>query len=354
MAKKEFRTLSFRSGIRGGGDNPIQDDLATLKRPKLKFNFTISFKLRNPLANKFKKTNFNTKNDGAIMADELTFVLKQASRPNPTVVYEDVNFYNYRTKVATKVDYGTMQIMLYDDVENFGHNLYEQYLKSLSPIASQQKANDLFSHGLGPRNKAFNTQNGNNNEISGGSGSIGPLPAATIAEGGESGLIEHISIRHWYFSRFESRTSAEGNPILLNPNLQFIEYKFLNPKVINMTLDELDMTQSDASTVMMNFVYDSVYINSPSSADNKVKNIKDEEGNTFTVSDVVGKARDIGRLIDRVRRVETLRDISLSQGISLLEQSGVTVFPPITGTLPDIEILKPKIDGLPPLFGTLI
>lgn len=339
MAKKEFRTLSFRSGIRGGGDNPIQDNLATLKRPKLKFNFTISFKLRDPMALRLKKTNSNAKADGAIMADQLTFVLKQASRPNPTVVYEDVNFYNYRTKVATKVDYGTMQIMLYDDVENFGHNLYEHYLKSLSPIASQQDANALFSGKEGPQNRAFNSQDVTKIEISGGSGSVGPLPDADIAKGGESGLIEHISIRHWYLSQFESRTTEEGNPILLNPSLQFIEYKFLNPKVINMTLDELDMTQSDVSTVMMNFIYDSVYINSPTTADNKLQSITENPTNTFTLSDALGKVKEAKLLADRVRRIS---DITALQALSLLEQK--SIIPPITGTFPNIKLPKPVID----------
>jgi hypothetical protein len=39
-----------------------------------------------------------------------------------------------------------------------------------------------------------------------------------------------------------------------------VKYVYLNPKVININLDDLDMTQSDSTTVELVFVYDSVNI----------------------------------------------------------------------------------------------
>lgn len=364
MAKGSFRSLSFKQGI--GPESEQLDRFSTVNRPKLKFNFTVTFKFRRPV-------NFPRLNPEATdMADEMTFALKQASRPNPTINYQDVNFYNYRTKVATKVEYGVVQLTLYDDVENFAHDMYEEYLKHVSPIANVKKeeANTLFSSKKGPQNKTFNSEgiidgDGSDDKIDAGTGSIGPLPEV---DGGESGLIENIIIRHWYFAQTGHRGNEEIDPDATAPydveNIQFIEYQFLNPKIINMTLDELDMTQSDVNTLLLNFNYDSVYINSPrsfKSTDNvratarlggsdfdtfTASGMKEQktDGDTFTLQDIRARITDTQRLIRRIRRLDTLPDISI------LETAGVFT-PPISGNLPNIQLPKPDVE-LPPVLDT--
>lgn len=334
-----FTNMSFRPGTQNN-ENGVVDKLANEGRPKLKFNFTVSFKFRKPIVVT------NLKGEDETM-DEMTFALKQASRPNPMIMYQDINFYNYRTKVATRVDYTSMQLMFYDDVENYAHNIYELYLKGISPIANipKERASLLNSDGNnGLKNKDFNTDGiitDIRQRIDGGTGSIGPLPPTP---GGEMGLIENICIRHFFFSRTERRdtplTGVEaGNKIA--ENIQYVEYQFLNPKIVNMTLDELDMTQSDSNTMLLNFIYDGVYIDSPLGT----KILQDErqsDENTFSIDDIRGKIIDVERLIKRIRRIDTLPDISVFDTADIF-------VPPITGTLPNIELPKPKVD-LPPLF----
>lgn len=352
MAKGVFKNLSYRAGT-ANTEQGIQDKFSTITRPKLKFNFTVTFKFRSPLF-----AGASGKNAKGTMFDEVTFAMKQASRPNPTVVYQDINYYNYRTKVATKVDYGTLQLTLYDDVENNAHDLFEIYLKAISPIANKNanSAGALNDESHPSRNKDFNL--GGQTPLDGGTGSLGPLP---IENNGEYGLLENITIRHWFFSQTEKRAdegpptseaesagvaSRTGSPNTLNPeNIQFVEYQFLNPKLINMTFDELDMTQSDVNTVMANFNYDSVYINSPRSSDREAApGLEFSDATTFTVDDARARIIDIQRLIRRVRRLDTLPDISI------LETAGLIV-PPITGNLPNIQLPKPIVDNLPPILN---
>lgn len=332
MAKREFRLLSRRPDISGGdGDAPVVDAFTTIKRPKLKFNFTVSLKFRPPIGNRLQTS--MTTND---LTDIVTFAIKQASRPIPTVNYVDVNFYNYRTKVATKMDYGTMQVTFYDDVGNIAHNIYESYLKGISPIANipPESADRLYSSKRGPNNKGFNHPDGNTYLSH---GSIGPLPPG-IKSGGESGLIQTITIRHWFYSQVERRGGEGENA----ENHQYVDYHFLNPKVINMTLDELDMAQSDLNTLMMNFVYDSVYIDSP--AERAVPVILEPEKSTFTLNDIRAKVADAERLVRRVRRLDTIPDIPVIDTIG-------TFVGPIAGNLNKLDpLLKPDIDFLPDIL----
>jgi len=353
MAKGSFKNLSYRAGI-ANTEQGVIDKFSTIARPKLKFNFTVTFKFRNPTF----IGGVGGKGDDGTMFDEVTFALKQASRPNPTIMYQDVNFYNYRTKVATKVDYGTMQLTFYDDVQNNAHNLFEVYLKMISPIANANagRASMLANESMPSRNKDFNIDPGT--VLEGGTGSLGPLPNQN---GGQYGLLENITIRHWFFSQTEKRiegppevdafqvgkTSIEnstGNT--LDPeNISYVEYQFLNPKIINMTFDELDMATSDASTIMSTFNYDSVYINSPMSTRPEAETQPVfPDDNKFTLNDVRAKIVDIQRLIRRVKRLDTLPDISV------LETAGLIV-PPITGNLPNIQLPKPVVDNLPPILN---
>jgi len=150
-------------------------------------------------------------------------------------------------------------------------------------------------------------------------------------------------------------------------NLDDVDYHFLNPKVINMTLDELDMTQSDVNTMMMNFVYDSVFINSPrsltpipneiieqaslvSNGTQRINYIAEKreaavEKKQLTVNDIIGKIRDIERTVNRIGRIDTIPDVGtlLSTFVGPLK---------VPNRVSSIKLPKPDVD-LPNILDTL-
>lgn len=191
------------------------DEFAGHDGPKLKFNFTVSFDFREELVD----LDTWAGNDDPF---KIGFGVKQITRPNPNVSYEDVNYYNFITKVATKVDFGVITITLYDDKRNRAHNIFSNYFSALSPITNFNNAD--FAYRSGQR----------------GAANIGALNNQS-----RDGLIRKIRVNHFYYTYGGDRV---------------LSYDFLNPKIQNVALDELDMTQSDVNTLTFSFIYDSFNI----------------------------------------------------------------------------------------------
>lgn len=181
----------------------IPDDFANSETPKFKFNYLVQFKFRSS----------KPAEEGTLDVATNTFAVRQMGRPTPVIQYQDVNYYGYRTKVATKIDFSTFNISFYDDAPGRAHNIFETYMESVSSLVRISNAN--------------NVENGQ---------TIIELP-----ENDFLGPIEHIDLKHFHMKK---------NTI----------YRFHNPKITNFMLDELDMTQSEVAAVTMSFVYDAFHI----------------------------------------------------------------------------------------------
>jgi hypothetical protein len=246
-----YTVVDPNTGEVGSKLKTVADDFAGADAPKYKFNYTVSLTYRNTLQDAITNVGGNvSSSSGSDLMEAVEFALKTASRPNPTVNYQDINFYNYRTKVGTKVDYGTMTIVFYDDNKNRAHNIYEAYLKSLSPIAN------VVDQYIGFAGQAIAPQTG-----LGDMSSIGAL-----ANGDEAGLISSIVLTHHLpidYSQY--RNSANNNTESAFTQVSqlkapIVQYQYMNPKIVNMTLDDLDMSANDVTTVTLTFSYDSVAI----------------------------------------------------------------------------------------------
>lgn len=183
----------------------IPDDFAGRDSPKLKFNFGIQFTYRDNAA--------YPQHPGSSSGITNKFAIKQIGRITPIVIYQDVNYYGFRTKVATKVDFSVLNATLYDDSGGNSLSILKKYMETISPIVSEENADMLP-----------NTQ------------TIGPLE-----NGKELGPIKHIDLYHYH---------RQG----------MTQYKFNNPKITNILADELDMTTSDVSSLTISFNYDSYFI----------------------------------------------------------------------------------------------
>lgn len=206
-------TLSNWKMLQDGFGGALMPDqpAATIGRPKMKFNFTAKFEFR---------AGFSP--FGAEQMEDLDVQLKEATRPNITISYTDINQYNFRTKVATKVDYGFVSLSYYDDPTNKAHIVLSRYLKQISPIANQSNLS-------GPP------------DFFGAYSSIG-----TISEEIKMSPIERIKVSHYY-------VAAGGVK-------KRVVYDYLNPKIEKIDYGSLSMSENDTTLITMNLVYDSVLI----------------------------------------------------------------------------------------------
>lgn len=196
---KDFAILSNDTGV----GKKIKDGFANNETPKYKFNFFVKFNFRtSPPAH-----------EGGLSIEDNEFAIKQMGRPSPIIQYADINYYGFRTKVATRTDFGVFNMTFYDDGPGRAHDVFETYMSTISPIVNESSADGITD-----------------------SQTIGFLPDFT-----ELGPLKNITLIHKHLGK---KT----------------EYVFQNPKITNFLLDELDMTQSEVTSVNMAFVYDSFHI----------------------------------------------------------------------------------------------
>lgn len=198
------------SGVLAGGG------FTSFAHPKLKFNFTLDIELRVKMSSG-QDGIMETLGSQKIEANGLP--LKTATRPAPSITYADVNYYNYRTKVATRTEFGTMTLVMYDDSDGRAHSLYQSYLNMMVP-ATTVSENIFTNH---PETIPFG-------ELS----SIGPMQ-------NEAGIIKKMNLCHHYAHKGATRRTV---------------YTFVNPKIQNFELDDLSMAESDVNTISLTFVYD--------------------------------------------------------------------------------------------------
>lgn len=218
----------------------VASEFAGADAPKSRFLFTVSFEVDAGLGI----------NAGHIDLDKNRYDCKSASRPSNTIEYQDVNAYNYRFKVATKVEHGTATVIFYDDNKNTALNIIRNYMMTVSPVSRR---------GAGPG--YYNRQE----DIQAWS-SLGPMPDP-------DGVMKTLRVSHHYNSTYTDTESSH----------QIVHYDYINPKLQNFILEDLDMAVSDSSMITMTFVYDSVNIW-----------YTDESTDTYTAYGTVGRAELIG------------------------------------------------------------
>ena len=192
----------------------IPDNMASTEIPKLKFNFTVQFF---PRVNIFPEL-------GNLNPEFMVFQLKSVTRPSPQVNLQEVNFYNYRSKIATRIDYGTVTISFYDDPLNRAHDLFKRYFETISPVfnRTREETDSLDRRGFD------------------GAASVGNLP-----DNARNGIFRALAVGQQYQVAGQFRETI---------------YNYLNPKIQQIELQELDMSMSEASMVTLTFSYDGVNI----------------------------------------------------------------------------------------------
>lgn len=155
---------------------------------------------------------------------------KKFDRPEISIEYEEVNYYNFRTNVPKRTNYGPVSVELHDDVQNESMNFIVSYLRRISPLFNQQYTTSLEQNGMNPENSAASyglyTQYDNTN------------------------LIQTINVYHLY-----------------NHSNTMDKHTFNNPKIDKISMTELNMAESDGSSITLSFIYDNYFLNTGIKAD---------------------------------------------------------------------------------------
>ncbi len=208
----------------------VPDRMSTTESPKYNFAYTVQFFF----SNKMEEQGLSDSEQQDPMHNH--FAVIKVTRPQPTINYQKVNFYNFRTNIATSLDYGQVNISFYDDAKNRAFNIFMGYMKAISPIAN---VTSDFANRLDRLGQYIEGEQH--------SASIGSLDmaAGSSEPTRRHGLIKRLRLNHFF--------KENGQEYVIN-------YDYLNPKIVTAVPSDLDMSQNGVSTVDMTFNYDSVFM----------------------------------------------------------------------------------------------
>lgn len=213
------------------GASPFAMDLIRFA-PKQKFLFIVQFTFREPYQ------------AWSNIAQDMAFVVKTSTRPNVQFDYEEVNMYNFRTRIPKRAIYEPITMTFIDDTQNNANLFYIAYMRAMSPIANiggmreqiptvaqyqEQSMNRDIDQGM-TFDRGANTYRG--------SASLGAL----------TDNVENVLAEIKIFHVFEYGR-------LMNV------YRFFHPKITHLQLDDLTMSESgNGSEVSLNFEYDGLHV----------------------------------------------------------------------------------------------
>ena len=194
---------------------PYAMDLYNLA-PKFKFLFVCEFVF---------DPNYIDIGDGGTRQNQFATVISTFERPKVKFEYEDqVNYYNFRTRVVKKTTHEPLQIKFLDDQKNLSMAFIYNYLLSLSPITN-----------VSPNSSAFYEDNGMNFND--------PLYSGSVNAMMSKAPILTINVYHIY-----------------NYGSNMNVYHFTNPKLLSINMDELSMDDSNSSSIVTEFSYDALSV----------------------------------------------------------------------------------------------
>lgn len=206
----------------------------TTFRPKLKFLFKVEFGFDPKLQPDYPQL-FGAN------ANDFTFMIKSVDRPKVDFEYEEeVNQYNFRTKVLKKITHRELTLTFMDDVGNRVFEFFRTLMLIYSPIT--RGGLDREQHGGKPEAKV-------------------DAPSGMTFKGLKTGFNAHRgvinseagqAIRYIRISQFFMDPSATS----LSSAPKMVYWDFINPRLKSFDLDDMNHETSDANLLTMMFDYD--------------------------------------------------------------------------------------------------
>ena len=199
--------------------------------PKFKFLFIVQFVFAEPY------------NPWTGIGGDMAFVVKTSTRPNVQFEYEDVNMYNFWTKVPKRTIYQPMTMRFHDDNQNNANLFYTAYLRAMSPISNIKFDQRTMDTTYEKDSMDYETV------VAGTTFGEGAVPvrkyAASLGPLNDNAKSVLTEIRLFHVFDYGR---------LMNI------YRFYNPRITSLELDELSMAESEGNEVGFEFAYDGMYI----------------------------------------------------------------------------------------------
>jgi hypothetical protein len=182
----------------------------------------------------------------SLLRDELSFVISDITLPKVDFEYQDVNMYNFRTQVLTRIKNGSLDLNLHDDIGNRAITFMNAYLALLKPITRRVPGDGMVleDHGF-----AFSkVYSGLDTSYR------GALPYGVGGNTPDSSrILSRITIEQYYVERGKTTPTASATKIN--------SFIFTNPRVTRFDATNLDHSMgSESNKISVSFTYDSLHI----------------------------------------------------------------------------------------------
>jgi hypothetical protein len=162
------------------------------------------------------------------------YVIRQIDQPTTSFDFEEVNFYNFRTKVLKRINHEALSMTMIDDIQNTFHDFYRNYMMNYSPMSR------TYQKGMTSRDFERNGFNFNDDikSYKPDSAGRGILPEGIINP------LRSIRIQHFF-----------------SHGMKMNEYVFVNPRIIDVNFDEVNHEGGDNGLhCTVRFDYDALYM----------------------------------------------------------------------------------------------
>ncbi len=209
-------------------------------RPKLKFMFKVEFIFSEWAISKFPRAFTDTQRNS------FTFMIKQVDRPKIDFEYEDdVNMYNFRTKVLKKIRHRDLTMVFMDDVGNRVFDFVRALMMIHQPITERSTLRDDTTR---PPDLSSKTLPQGSGMVFSDHDKRAVVDAAHrgVVNSAYGNSIECIRVKQIFVSPSSTLDYAT----------QMTSFDFINPRIVSFDFDELSHEANDVSQLTLTFDYD--------------------------------------------------------------------------------------------------
>ena len=233
---RTWYSTSYAAALAGG----------TNYRPKLKFLFKVQFLFKDGLLQQLVDAGLLGSSDrDRLEKNEFTFMIKSVDRPKVDFEYDDdVNQYNFRTKVLKKIRHRELTITFMDDVGNRVFDFFRVLMMIYSPITRRQMTRENQTRK--PDSATIAMANGMNFSDPGENTYAFNSHRAVINSDVGTAL-DIIRVKQMFMDPMANNVSDAPREVI---------FDFMNPRLVSFDLDDLSHESSEVNLLTMQFDYD--------------------------------------------------------------------------------------------------